>query len=367
MRVTNKVGLPYGLYKVRRGDSQEYREAHRCGRLVWVNVPVARRRAVGKHTGTSMEQEHASKSECIDDLVNHYLTNVRVEGGLADNTVQAYRRDLEKLRAYLKLSGIDDPLEIAPNLIGFLEHLRRQQLSPASVSRCLAAIRGFYRFLSTERGTPEVRSQLPGPPKQWKKLPRILTESEVTALLELPVGPNPEDVRDSAMVELMYAAGLRVSELVLLDVLSVNLEVGWVLATGKRAKQRMVPIGELARHKLATYCRDVRPVLLKGRSSSAMFITRRGAPMTRQNFWHVLCRRALRAGVTHPISPHVLRHSFATHLLEHGADLRAVQMMLGHVNIATTQIYTHVEQKRLKQVHTERFPRKQRRQGPSAS
>ena len=181
------------------------KKADRCGRSVLVNASAARRRAVGKHTGTSMEHEHAPKSECIDDLVDHYLTNVRVEGGLADNTVQAYRRDLEKLRAYLKLSGIDDPLEIAPNLTGFLEHLRRQQLSPASVSRCLAAIRGFYRFLSTERGAPEVRSQLPGPPKQWKKLPRVMTESEVTALLELPVGRTPEDVRDSAMVELMYA------------------------------------------------------------------------------------------------------------------------------------------------------------------
>lgn len=297
----------------------------------------------------------------LDDLVDHYLTHLRVEGGLANNTLQAYRRDLDKLQAYLAVSGIDDPLDVAPNVTGFLEHLRRQHLSPASVSRCLAAIRGFYRFLSTEHGAPEVRSQLPGTPKQWKKLPKTVSESEVTALLELPVGQGLEDIRDSAMVELMYAAGLRVSELVSLDVSAVNLEVGQVLATGKRAKQRMVPIGELARQKLAAYCRDVRPVLLKGRSSPALFVTRRGAPMTRQSFWTILRRRARRAGITQPISPHMLRHSFATHLLEHGADLRAVQMMLGHVNIATTQIYTHVEQKRLKQVHTERFPRKQQR------
>ena len=183
----------------------------------------------------------------------------------------------------------------------------------------------------------------------------------MTALLELPVGQGPEDVRDSAMVELMYAAGLRVSELIALDLSAVNLEVGSVLATGKRDKQRMVPIGEVARRKLEDWCRDVRPVLLKGRTSAALFVTRRGAAMTRQSFWNILRLRARRAGIHKPISPHMLRHSFATHLLEHGADLRAVQMMLGHANIATTQIYTHVERTRLKQVHTECFPRKHRR------
>ncbi len=297
----------------------------------------------------------------IEDLIDEYLTNLRVEGGVANNTVQAYRRDLEKLRAYLALEGMTNPLDVPRHLTGFLNHLRAQRLSPASVSRCLAAIRGFYRFLSTEHGAPEVLSQLPGAPKQWAKLPKTLTESEVTALLELPVGQGMEDVRDSAMVELMYAAGLRVSELISLPLSAVNVEVGYVQATGKRDKQRLVPIGEIARRKLVAYCREARPVLLKGRAAPALFVTRRGTAMTRQSFWIILRRRAVRAGIHKPISPHVLRHSFATHLLEHGADLRAVQMMLGHVNIATTQIYTHVEHKRLKQVHTERFPRKQRR------
>lgn len=305
----------------------------------------------------------------IEDLIDEYLTNLRVEGGVANNTVQAYRRDLEKLRAYLALEGMTNPLDVPRHLTGFLSHLRAQRLSPASVSRCLAAIRGFYRFLSTEHGAPEVLSQLPGAPKQWAKLPKTLTESEVTALLELPVGQGMEDVRDSAMVELMYAAGLRVSELISLPLSAVNVEVGYVQATGKRDKQRLVPIGEIARRKLVAYCREARPVLLKGRAAPALFVTRRGTAMTRQSFWIILRRRAARAGIHKPISPHVLRHSFATHLLEHGADLRAVQMMLGHVNIATTQIYTHVEHKRLKQVHTERFPRKRRRgsSGPSAS
>ena len=314
-----------------------------------------------------MHEEPVPHPWRIDDLIEQYLTNLRVEGGVADNTVRAYRRDLDKLRAYLSMQGMNDPLDVPPHLTGFLDHLRKQDLSPASVSRCLAAIRGFYRFLSTEHGAPEVLSHLPGAPKQWAKLPKTLMESEVTALLELPVGSGLEEIRDSAMVELMYAAGLRVSELISLPLAAVNLEVGYVQATGKRDKQRVVPIGELARRKLAAYCRDVRPALLKGRSASALFVTRRGGAMTRQSFWTLLRRRALRAGIHKPISPHMLRHSFATHLLEHGADLRAVQMMLGHVNIATTQIYTHVEHKRLKQVHTERFPRKQRRKAQEPS
>ncbi len=310
---------------------------------------------------TRVNDEPTPQQWRIDDLIDRYLTNLRVEGGVANNTVQAYRRDLEKLQAYLSLEGTTNPLDVPPHLTGFLNHLRAQHLSPATVSRCLAAIRGFYRFLSAEYGAPEVLSQLPGAPKQWAKLPRTLTESEVTALLELPVGQRLEEMRDSAMVELMYAAGLRVSELISLPVSAVNVEVGCVQATGKRDKQRMVPIGEVARQKLVAYCREVRPVLLKGRATPALFVTRRGVSMTRQSFWNILRRRAFRAGIHKPISPHMLRHSFATHLLEHGADLRAVQMMLGHVNIATTQIYTHVEHKRLKQVHDERFPRKQRR------
>ena len=311
-----------------------------------------------------MTDQPASQPGRMDDLIDQYMTNLRVEGGVADNTVRAYRRDLDKLHAYLALQGKTDPLDVPRHLTGFLDYLRAQNLSPASVSRCLAAIRGFYRFLSTEHGAPEVLSQLSGAPKQWVKLPRTLTESEVTALLELPVGPGPEEMRDSAMVELMYAAGLRVSELISLPLSAVNVEVGYVQATGKRDKQRMVPIGEVARRKLVAYCREVRPVLLKGRVTPALFVTRRGAAMTRQSFWTILRRRAFRAGIHKTISPHMLRHSFATHLLDHGADLRAVQMMLGHVNIATTQIYTHVEHKRLKQVHDERFPRKRRRGSP---
>ena len=221
----------------------------------------------------------------------------------------------------------------------------------------MAAIRGFFRFLNTEKGLCDILAQMPRSPKQWFKLPKTLSEAEVTNLLELPVSEGPEGLRDGAMIELLYATGMRVSELINVDLGQVNLEVGYVLATGKRDKQRVVPMGEPARMKIERYCQEARPVLLKQNNSSALFITRRGKSMTRQSFWIILRRRALRAGINKRISPHMLRHSFATHLLDHGADLRAVQMMLGHADISTTQIYTHVEQRRLKEVHATYFPR----------
>ncbi len=190
----------------------------------------------------------------------------------------------------------------------------------------------------------------------------MLSEKDVTNLLDLPLQRSAEDLRDATMVELMYATGLRVSELIALEVSHVNREVGYVLATGKRDKQRVVPLGEKANQLLTDYFNQARPKLLKKRSSQCLFPTRRGQSFTRQGFWKMLKARAKRAGIAISISPHMLRHSFATHLLEHGADLRSVQMMLGHVSIATTQIYTHVEQARLKKIHSELFPRKQRSQ-----
>ncbi|MDT7043501.1 site-specific tyrosine recombinase XerD [Candidatus Nitronereus thalassa] len=298
----------------------------------------------------------------LDRLLYHYTTILQAERGLARNTLEAYRRDLGKFQQYYAKIGLQNPHALTTAVVlGFLEFLRSQELSATSVARCMAAIRGFCRFLSLEHGIPDVLAQIPRSPKQWLKLPKTLTESEITNLLELPAGEGPEEMRDVAMVELLYATGLRVSELISVDLAQVNLEVGYLLATGKRDKQRVVPMGETARKKISEYCQDARPVLLKHHNSSALFVTRRGTAMTRQSFWGILRKRALRAGITKRISPHMLRHSFATHLLEHGADLRAVQMMLGHADIATTQIYTHVEQRRLKDMHTAHFPRTQRR------
>lgn len=200
-----------------------------------------------------------------------------------------------------------------------------------------------------------------GAPRPWVKLPRTLTQNEVTKLLELADGSRPEEQRNAAMVELLYATGLRVSELVNLELSQLNLAVGYVLASGKGAKQRVVPIGDLARRKVGAYLETARGMLVKRRESPNVFVTRRGGKLTRQGFWKLLRLRARRAGMSKPISPHMLRHSFATHLLDHGADLRSVQAMLGHARISTTQIYTHVERKRLKRLHSTLFPRKQRR------
>lgn len=307
-------------------------------------------------------REQAGAGSELDHLLNHYTTILRAERGLANNTLDAYRRDLAKFKCYCAKKSLLGPTDLTNHtVLGFLQFLREQGLSSTSVARCMAAIRGFCRFLTTEKGLPDVLAQIPRSSKQWLKLPKTLTETEITHLLELPSREGPEEVRDAAMVELLYATGLRVSELISVDLSQVNLEVGYVLATGKRDKQRMVPMGEIARKKIELYCQEARSVLLKHNNSSALFVTRRGQPMTRQSFWNILRARAVRAGIVKRIFPHMLRHSFATHLLDHGADLRAVQMMLGHADIATTQIYTHVEQRRLKDVHTKHFPRTQRR------
>ena len=307
-------------------------------------------------------REQAGAGSELDHLLNHYTTILRAERGLANNTLDAYRRDLAKFKCYCAKKSLQDPTDLTNHtVLGFLQFLREQGLSSTSVARCMAAIRGFCRFLTMEKGLPDVLAQIPRSPKQWLKLPKTLTETEITNLLELSPGESPEEVRDAAMVELLYATGLRVSELISVDLSQVNLEVGYVLATGKRDKQRVVPMGEIARKKIELYCQEARSVLLKHNNSSALFVTRRGQPMTRQSFWNILRTRAIRAGIVKRIYPHMLRHSFATHLLDHGADLRAVQMMLGHADIATTQIYTHVEQRRLKDVHTKHFPRTQRR------
>lgn len=300
--------------------------------------------------------------ERLDGLVERYLADLRVEAGLAGNTLEAYRRDLQKWQDFLTARGVHDPAGATrPVMSEFLAQLRRSNLSPASTARCMAALRGLFRFLCRERflqDNPLVNLKTPRP---WVRLPKVLSQDEVSRLLELPEETQPEGTRDAAMVELLYATGLRVSELVNLELAHLNLAVGYVLASGKGAKQRVVPIGEVARQRVEAYLTQARSMLAKGRPARHVFITRRGGKLTRQGFWKALRARARRAGITKPISPHMLRHSFATHLLDRGADLRSVQTMLGHARITTTQIYTHVERERLKRVHTNLFPRKQRR------
>ena len=297
----------------------------------------------------------------MEGAIERYLTDLRIEGGLATNTLDGYRRDLMKFAAYLAARRIADPADVTrPIISAFLGELHRAQLSPASSARCLSALRGFYRALlkGTRHDNPLHHIESP---RRGRRLPRSLSERDVERLLELSPGANPEDLRDAAMVELLYATGLRVSELVNLEVAQVNAAVGYLIALGKGSKQRVVPMGDHARRKITAYLEQARAQLLKRRESPHLFVTRRGTKLTRQAFWYALRRRAVQAGIAQRISPHMLRHSFATHLLEHGADLRSVQALLGHARITTTEIYTHVEHERLKRLHTKYFPRQSRR------
>jgi integrase/recombinase XerD len=297
-----------------------------------------------------------------DPLVERYLNHLRVEGGLSRNTIEAYRRDLAKFQGYLHQQEVGRVQEVSSETIRrFLASLQAAQLSQVSSARCLSAVRGWLRFLRQERIIHENPALDVAAGHRGIRLPKTLSPREVMGLLELPAKPTPEDQRDHVMLELLYATGLRVSELIAVETAHVNFDVGYLRVTGKGSKQRMVPMGEPARRLLHRYVELVRPQLLKQRLSRFLFVSRRGRLLTRQAFWKTLRLRAQRAGLTKPISPHMLRHSFATHLLSGGADLRSVQTMLGHADIATTQIYTHVERERLKEVHARFFPRQARR------
>ncbi|MDF0643318.1 MAG: site-specific tyrosine recombinase XerD [Nitrospira sp.] len=294
-----------------------------------------------------------------DPLVERYLNHLRIEGGLARNTIDAYRRDLSKFQLYLEREGVPSLEHVtSASLRKFLAALRAAKLSSSSSARCLSAVRGWFRFLRVERLIEHDPAAGVAVGRRGLRLPRTLSRDEVTVLLDLPPQPSLEDARDRTMTEMLYATGLRVTELMKIEAAQVDLAVGCLRVMGKGSKQRLVPIGETARRLLQRYVEDVRPRLLNRRTSRHLFVSRRGGAMTRQAFWKMLKLRARRAGIFHAVSPHVLRHSFASHLLEGGADLRAVQAFLGHANIATTQIYTHVERERLKAVHTRYFPRR---------
>jgi integrase/recombinase XerD len=297
-------------------------------------------------------------------LIDRYLTGLLSERGLSGNTLEGYRRDLGKLQEFFQTQGRRDPASLArsdvPRLLGFL---RGQGLAPSSVARCLAAWRGFYRFLLREGLAEEDPFLNVTVPRTTRRLPKTLAFAEVQRLLDAPVqgttgrGRHPETLRDEAMLEVLYATGLRVSELVRLDLAAVNLSVGFLRATGKGSRERVVPLGAVALRKLRRYLEGGRPHLLKTRTSSRVFVTRSARGLTRQGFWKILRRYARAAGIRRSLSPHMLRHSFATHLLERGADLRVIQTLLGHADISTTQIYTHVEKERLKQLHKRLHPR----------
>jgi len=289
---------------------------------------------------------------------DHYRTFLLMEKGLSDQTIAAYCTDLAKFGRYLEKKKISGVADIDTGVIlAYLIHLRSQKLSAASRSRHLVTLRGFFRFLTRENiiaTNPARRIDLP---KIGLKLPDVLSVADVEALINAPDRNKPEGQRDAAMLELLYGAGLRVSELVHMEMTGLNLEAGFVRVIGKGGKERIVPIGQMALGAIQAYVSDSRPVLLKNRSSRYLFVTRRGSAMTRQSFWSIVGRYGRRARLRKRITPHSLRHSFATHLLEGGADLRAVQMMLGHADISTTQIYTHIAHRQLVAAHKKYHPR----------
>ncbi|BCS95938.1 tyrosine recombinase XerD [Desulfoluna limicola] len=290
--------------------------------------------------------------------IDQFISHLRVERGLAELSIEAYAADLSRYAAFMETTGFGDPTE--DDTYAILKHmivLRDDGLGPRSRARHLVSIRSFYRFLAEEKVLPSDPSGLIDFPKTGLKLPDTLTVSEVKSLLEAPDTGSPRGMRDAAMIELLYAAGLRVSELINLDVNDINLEAGFVRVLGKGSKERVVPMGQYAMDKLDIYLTSARPLLLKLYTSRTLFVARAGKPMTRQGFWKLLSKYTLLAGLKGKISPHTLRHSFATHLLEGGADLRVVQVMLGHADISTTQIYTHVTGDHLRAMHRTYHPR----------
>ncbi|MCU0560243.1 MAG: site-specific tyrosine recombinase XerD [Desulfobacterales bacterium] len=294
----------------------------------------------------------------LNQLIDRFINYLLVEKGLAKATLEAYSRDLLRYAEFLARSGRPSVSEAdTPLILKHLIDLRAQGLGARSRARHLVAVRGFYGFLAREKLLPADPSKLIDLPKMSLTLPDVLSVEEVRRLLNAPASSRPQGVRDAAMLELLYAAGLRVSELVGLRLQDVHLDAGFVRVMGKGAKQRMVPIGRYAREKLLFYLAHGREALLKNRPSPFVFVARAGRPITRQGFWKLLRRYAGAAGLAKAITPHTLRHSFATHLLEGGADLRAVQEMLGHADVATTQIYTHVANERLREIHRRFHPR----------
>lgn len=290
--------------------------------------------------------------------IDRFLDALWMERGLSENTLSAYRNDLNQFAQWLAQSCCYDLLTVErTHLMTYLALRSEQQRSPRSSARLLSSLRRFYRWCRRERLIEADPTNLLTAPKLGRPLPDTLSEADVEKLLEAPSTQTPLGLRDRTMLELLYATGLRVSELVTLQERQINLRQGVVRVTGKGQKERLVPMGEVAIDWLRRYLQEARPQLADGNLCDALFLTQRRAGMTRQAFWYLIKRYARQVGIQAPLSPHTLRHAFATHLLNHGADLRAVQMLLGHSNISTTQIYTHVAKARLQALHSQHHPR----------
>lgn len=294
----------------------------------------------------------------MQDLLEKYLNYLLIERGMAENTLESYGRDLRRFLHIVQEKGITDLREILPEtVIEYLVRIRDEGLSANSTNRSLAALRGFYKYLLQEKildQTPLANIELA---KVWMRLPDTISKEEMSLILAQPGMETAQAVRNSAMLELLYATGIRVSELIGLTMNSINWQVGFLVVMGKGSKERIVPIGKTAYDCTRQYLEQARPQLMQGKSTDILFLNRFGGKFTRQGFWKIVVGYAKKSGLYKKVHPHTFRHSFASHLLEGGADLRTVQVMLGHADISTTQIYTHITRERLKEIHQKFHPR----------
>jgi integrase/recombinase XerD len=305
-----------------------------------------------------MYVEQAWGRDIVEELLKSFLDFLLVERGLSKNTIISYQRDLKSYITYLKLQKIDDFNETTRTIIvSYLLLMQRNGKASSSISRACAAIKSFYHFLVLERKIQSDPTLNIETPKLEHRLPRVLTIEEVEALLNQPDTSKSIGLRDKAMLELLYASGMRVSELISINIEDINMDLGFLKCVGKGSKERILPVGSIALDCLKKYINEARNDLIKNNDTKKLFVNNQGKKLTRQGFWKILRKYSARAGINKHITPHTLRHSFATHLLENGADLRAVQEMLGHADISTTQIYTHLTKSRIKEVYDKAHPR----------
>ncbi|MGE5557578.1 MAG: site-specific tyrosine recombinase XerD [Bacillota bacterium] len=294
----------------------------------------------------------------MQDYQKNFLNYLAVERGLAQNTLESYGRDLKQYFTYLsEKKKVDIKETTQATVVGYLLYLQGQGRSTATISRSLAAIKAFFQFLTREEIITKNPTVNLDAPKQEKRIPKILSPEEVAILLEQPSLGCPTGLRDKAMLELLYATGMRVSELISLNMNDANLDSSYVRCFGKGSKERIVPIGSAAKESLQNYLQRGRIGFLRDKKEAALFLNHHGHRMTRQGFWKIIKKYAMEGGIRKDITPHTLRHSFATHLLENGADLRSVQEMLGHADISTTQIYTQLTRSKIKEVYDQTHPR----------
>ena len=308
--------------------------------------------------GSEPELAASGRDAALEALLDRFTDGLWLEDGLARNTLDSYRRDLRQFGRWLRGGYGRTLLETQhADVLAYLAYRFEHKGKASSAARLLSSLKRFFQFALRERLLARDPTLNIDAPRQARRLPKSLTEADVEALLAAPDTATPLGLRDRAMLELLYAAGLRVSELVSVSVAQLSVDMGVVRTLGKGSKERLVPVGDEALAWIRSYTSEARPALLAGRAAEALFVTARAQAMSRQAFWNLIKRYALRAGIAISISPHTLRHAFATHLLNHGADLRVVQMLLGHADISTTQIYTHVARERLKQLHAKHHPR----------